>query len=120
MSAKGLVEADYFPRVGKYRYPDSWVKISTFREENERIGLSPEFVTYALAHGDEATRQKVYRATEEHTAVMTTQMEEDILSNLEKEDEVAEVRTSLLSSLSLSLSLPLSPSPSPQAKRSTA
>jgi len=90
MSAKGLVEADYFPRAGKYRYPDSWVKISTFLEENERIGLSPKFVAHALAHGDEATRQKLYRATEEHTAVMTTQMEKDIISNLENEDEVAE------------------------------
>ncbi|EOD31808.1 hypothetical protein EMIHUDRAFT_456227 [Emiliania huxleyi CCMP1516] len=51
MSAKGLIESDFFPRVGKYRYPDSWVRISTFREENKRMGLSPKFVEYALTTG---------------------------------------------------------------------
>ena len=29
MSAKGLPEADFFPRVGIFKSPDSWVKITT-------------------------------------------------------------------------------------------
>jgi hypothetical protein len=41
MSAKGLAETDFFPRVGIFKKPDTWVRLS-IRDSKEGVFTEAE------------------------------------------------------------------------------
>lgn len=102
MSAEGLVETDFFPRVGSFRKPDAWVNIGTFEEKSADIpwdsagmdleGSFEEKVRefeFALSHGDEAAKAAMYRAAAQGATSMTHAMSREIHEALESAGEAA-------------------------------
>jgi len=61
MSASGLVETDFYPRVGKSRYPDSWVKISSLTDETAMMGMGKQEIVDIMESGDQSAKDELYR-----------------------------------------------------------
>mmetsp|Transcript_26205 Transcript_26205/g.78241 ORF Transcript_26205/g.78241 Transcript_26205/m.78241 type:complete len:297 (-) Transcript_26205:415-1305(-) len=67
MSAKGLVETDFFPRVGVFKNPDAWVKIGTRKK-----------------------KLTAFSTAEEEAVTVTADYEQAIQSHLAEENELGE------------------------------
>ena len=64
MSAKGLVETDFFPRVGVFKNPDAWVKIGTRKKKLTAFSTAEEEAVTVTADYEQAIQSHLAEENE--------------------------------------------------------